>query len=78
MSSLKLDVRLIDSASESAGQIAEDMQKFIDIHTTVAVERTITRLLGVDGINDVGTPLPNVVVENIKNAGGLGLSLIHI
>ena len=37
MSSLKLDRRLIDSARESAGQIAEDIQKFIDIHTTVAV-----------------------------------------
>ncbi|HQO43898.1 MAG TPA: lysine 5,6-aminomutase subunit alpha, partial [Bacillota bacterium] len=77
MSSLKLDVRLIDSARESARQIAEDTQKFIDIHTTVAVERTITRLLGVDGTDDVGTPLPNVVVENIKNAGGLGIGAAY-
>ncbi len=77
MSSLKLDVRLIGSARESAMQIAGDVQEFIDIHTTVAVERTITRLLGVDGINDVGTPLPNVVVENIKNAGGLGIGAAY-
>ena len=77
MSSLKLDVRLIDSARESARQIAEDTQKLIDIHTTVAVERTITRLLGVDGTDDVGTPLPNVVVENIKKAGGLGIGAAY-
>jgi beta-lysine 5,6-aminomutase alpha subunit len=77
MSSLKLDRRLIDSARESAGQIAEDIQKFIDIHTTVAVERTITRLFGVDGINDVGTPLPNILVDNIKKAGGLGIGAAY-
>lgn len=77
MSSLKLDRRLIDSARESAGQIAEDTQKLIDIHTTEAVERTITRLLGVDGTNDVGTPLPNVVVENIKRVGGLSIGAAY-
>lgn len=77
MSSLKLDRRLIDSARKSAGQIAEDTQKLIDIHTTEAVERTITRLLGVDGTNDVGTPLPNVVVENIKRVGGLSIGAAY-
>lgn len=71
MSSLKLDKSLIDKARKSARNIADDIQQFIDAHTTVAVERTIVRLLGVDGVNDVGTPLPNVVVDNIKNNGGL-------
>ncbi|HYE81030.1 MAG TPA: lysine 5,6-aminomutase subunit alpha [Clostridia bacterium] len=77
MSKLSLDRKLIDSARESAGHIAEDMQKFIDLHTTIAVERTITRLLGVDGVNDVGTPLPNVVVENIKAKVGLGMGAAY-
>ncbi len=77
MSKLNLDRKLIDSARESARHIAEDTQKFIDLHTTVAVERTITRLLGVDGVNDVGTPLPNVVVENIKNNGGLNIGAAY-
>lgn len=72
MGKLNLDRKLIDNARKSAGRIAEDMQKFIDFHTTAAVERTIARLLGVDGVDDVGTPLPNVVAENIKNSGGLG------
>lgn len=71
MSNLKLDKSLIDKARESARHIAEDMQEFIDVHTTIAVERTVVRLLGVDGVNDVGTPLPNVVVDNIKGSGGL-------
>ncbi len=72
MSKLNLNQDLIRKARESARHIAEDVQKFIDIHTTIAVERTVTRLLGVDGVNDVGTPLPNVVVDNIKANGGLG------
>ncbi|HYF84112.1 MAG TPA: lysine 5,6-aminomutase subunit alpha [Clostridia bacterium] len=77
MSSLNLDRKQIDSARESARNIAEDMQKFIDVHTTVTVERTIARLFGVDGVNDVGTPLPNVVVENIKNNGGLNMGAAY-
>ncbi len=77
MSNLNLDRKQINSARESARSIAEDMQKFIDIHTTIAVERTIARLLGVDGVNDVGTPLPNVVVENIKNNGGLNMGAAY-
>ena len=77
MSNLNLDGKLINSARESARKIAEDMQGFIDLHTTVAVERSITRLLGVDGVDEVGTPLPNVVVENIKKNGGLGIGAVY-
>ncbi|KUO69463.1 MAG: D-lysine 5,6-aminomutase subunit alpha [Clostridia bacterium BRH_c25] len=77
MSNLNLDRSQIDNARESARQIAEETQKFIDIHTTISVERTITRLLGVDGTDDVGTPLPNVVVDNIKKNGGLGIGAAY-
>ena len=47
------------------------MQEFIERHTTVSTERTIVRLLGVDGVDDVDTPLPNVVVDQLKEAGAL-------
>lgn len=70
-SKLNLDPKVIDSARSCAGRIAQSMQEFIDRHTTVSTERTILRLLGVDGIDDVETPLPNVVVDQIKDAGGL-------
>ena len=46
-------------------KVAEDTQRFIDRHTTVAVERTVCRLLGIDGVNDVGVPLPNVAVDHL-------------
>ncbi len=70
-SKLNLDPKVIDSARSSAARIAESMQTFIDRHTTVSTERTVLRLLGVDGVDDVDTPLPNVVVDAIKDAGGL-------
>lgn len=70
-SKLNIDPKMVDSARNHAANIAKDMQEFIDAHTTVSTERTILRLLGVDGIDDVETPLPNVVVEQIQAAGGL-------
>ncbi len=70
-SKLNLDPKIVESARQAAGRIAKDMQDFIDRHTTVSTERTILRLLGIDGVDDVETPLPNVVVDHIKDAGGL-------
>ena len=71
LSKLKLDQSKIDASRSSARNIAEDIQKFIDEHTTVATERTVVRLLGVDGVDEIGKPLPNVVVDNIKEGGSL-------
>lgn len=70
-SKLNLDQKVIDSARAHARKIAEDMQEFINAHTTVSTERTIVRLLGIDGVDDVERPLPNVLVDAVKDAGGL-------
>ena len=70
-SKLNLNPQVIDSARDCAGRIAESMQEFIDKHTTVSTERTILRLLGIDGVDEVETPLPNVVVDQLKDAGVL-------
>ncbi|GAA0117044.1 lysine 5,6-aminomutase subunit alpha [Clostridium senegalense] len=72
-SKLNLNWELVNKARESAKNIAKDTQEFIDRHTTVAVERTICRLLGIDNVDEFGVPLPNIVVENIKNGNGLGV-----
>jgi beta-lysine 5,6-aminomutase alpha subunit len=71
MSKLNLNQRLIDESRTAARNITNDVQKFIDDHTTVSTERTVVRLLGIDGIDEIERPLPNVVVENIKEGGGL-------
>ncbi len=70
-SKLNLNQELIDSARSAAGRIAESVQQFIDKNTTVTVERTIARLMGVDGVDEIDKPLPNVLVDNIKEGGGL-------
>ncbi|XEO77821.1 hypothetical protein WKT22_02853 [Candidatus Lokiarchaeum ossiferum] len=71
-SKLHLKFAIVKEARNSARKIASEMQNFIDQHTTVSVERTVCRLMGIDGINDFEVPLPNVVVENIKQGNGLG------
>lgn len=72
MSKLHLDQSLIESSRNAAKNIAEDVQKFIDGHTTTATERAVARLLGVDGVDEVEIPLPNVIIDNVKEGGGLG------
>lgn len=71
MSKLNLDPKLIEQSRSAARNIANDVQKFIDSHTTVSTERTIVRLLGVDGVDEIERPLPNILVDNIKDGGGL-------
>ncbi len=64
-SKLNLNEAVVAQARKHAKNVADHTQAFIDIHSTVAVERTICRLLGIDGTNDVGVPLPNVVVDHL-------------
>ena len=68
-SKLNLNRNLVDKARESARRIAEDTQNFIDLHTTVTVERAVWRLLGIDGVNALEVPLPNVVVDHLFDKG---------
>ena len=70
---LNLDIEMVDKIRSSARDIAEETQLFIEEHTTVAVERTVARLLGIDGVDSFEVPLPNVVVENIKKGNGIGI-----
>lgn len=68
-SKIGLNQALVDQARASASHIADDMQGFIDEHTTVTVERTVCRLLGIDGVNEVEVPMPNIVVDHLQEKG---------
>ena len=68
-SKLNLDQNKVDRARTAARQVALDTQAFIDRHTTVTVERAVCRLLLIDGVNEVGVPLPNVVVDHLLEKG---------
>lgn len=70
-SKLNLNWDIVENARSVSKKIADDTQRFIDEHTTVSVERTICRLLGIDGVDEFGVPLPNLVVENIVKGNGL-------
>ena len=70
-SKLGLDFEKVEYARGLAKGIAEDVQSFVEQYTTVAVERTLCRLMGIDGIDDNDVPLPNVVVEALKDKGVL-------
>ena len=71
-SKLGLDSKKVAYARQLAAGVAADVQRFVDGYTTVAVERTLCRLLGIDGVDANSVPLPNVVVDSLKAAGVLG------
>ena len=70
-STLDIDWGQVSACRSAASAIAESMDTFIRGRTTVAVERTVARLFGVDGVDDADVPLPNVVVDQIAAAGSL-------
>ncbi len=63
MPHLKLDQSLIDEARALAQHIIAPIIDYISGYTTVAIERTTLRLIGVDGVDEEGVPLPNRVVD---------------
>lgn len=65
-SKLNLNGQVVDKCRNTALSIAEEVQEFIDVHSTATVERTVVRLFGVDGIDEVDVPLPNVVIEALE------------
>ena len=70
-SKLGLDFEKVAHARLLAKNIADGVQEFVDQYTTVAVERTLCRLMGIDGVDENQVPLPNVVVDFIKDKGVL-------
>lgn len=64
MPHLKLEQSLVDEARSLALHIAEPIIDFISMHTTVTIERSTLRLIGIDGIDEEEVPLPNCIVDN--------------
>jgi beta-lysine 5,6-aminomutase alpha subunit len=77
MATVPMDARKVARCREIATEIADDVQRYIDSHTTVGVERTMLRAYGAEGVDDVGVPLVNTAVERYREAGllGRGISL---
>jgi len=62
---LFIDSGVIASARDLAGVIAAPLDSFIAAHSTVAVERSVLRLLGVDGVGRDDIPVPNLFIERL-------------
>ena len=72
MATVPMDSRKVARCREIAGDIADDVQRYIDAHTSVGVERTILRAYGIEGVDDQGVPLVNTAVDRYQKAGLLG------
>lgn len=71
MSKLRLQPDIVARARQAAKEIAAQVDHFISGLSTVAVERTVLRLLGIDGVDAESVPLPNVVVDHLQAKGRL-------
>ncbi len=71
-SKLGIDFKQVEHARGLARKIAGQVQEFVEGYTTVAVERTLCRLLGIDGVDGNAVPLPNIVVDELKDKNVLG------
>jgi len=74
---LALDKSKIALCRKIAGNISRDVREMIDEHSTVATERSVLRLMGVEGAQLIAKakqtyPLANVVVDQLAEAGALG------
>jgi beta-lysine 5,6-aminomutase alpha subunit len=69
MPKLNLDPALIDRARSCARHIARGVFDATHTCTTTSVERATLRLLGVDGVDENGVPLPNRLVSHMQEQG---------
>jgi len=75
---LGLDIKKIEKARKLADSITAKVQDYIDRHTTVAIERASLRLLGADGANSEGVPVPNIIVDQLKDKIGEGITKYYL
>jgi beta-lysine 5,6-aminomutase alpha subunit len=71
---LRIDRDAVAECRERAAEIARPIEQLARSHTTVSIERATLRLVGVDGVQGRGAeavPVPNRVVDEIRDAVGL-------
>jgi beta-lysine 5,6-aminomutase alpha subunit len=71
---LNIDKESVQECRDLAAEIARPIEELATTHTTVSIERACLRLVGVDGVVGEGVegiPVPNLVVDRIKESVGL-------
>ena len=77
-SKLGLSKAEIAEARKLARNIVSPVEKYIEKHTTETVERATLRILGADGANSEGIPVPNLIENDIKEKLGHGFARYYI
>ncbi|HEY6066017.1 MAG TPA: lysine 5,6-aminomutase subunit alpha [Thermoanaerobaculia bacterium] len=68
---LRLPPETVDRCRRFARDVADGVRAETGRFTTVATERAVTRLLGVDGVDAEDVPIPNRLVDAVRAAGRL-------
>src|SRR5687768_11578682 len=71
MSGTFIDDSEIERARKLAHEITTPVLDVIHRHTTVSIERTVLRLLGISGAGPRGVPLANLMVDRLHHAKAL-------
>ena len=69
MAHVPMDEEKVATCRGLAARVADDVQRYIDAHTSVGVERTTLRSFGADGVDDQGVPLVNAAIDRYHQAG---------
>jgi beta-lysine 5,6-aminomutase alpha subunit len=71
---LRVDPDTLEECRRLAAEIAGPVDHLASTHTTLSIERASLRLIGVDGVEGEGVeavPIPNIVVDKVRDAVGL-------
>ncbi|MEN6477722.1 MAG: lysine 5,6-aminomutase subunit alpha, partial [Rectinema sp.] len=69
---LGLSEAKIAEARDLASAICAPVMDFVADHTSMTVERATLRLMGADGADADGVPVPNLVVDSLRDRIGSG------
>lgn len=68
MLKLEIDPGLKSRARDAAARITHSFGWLFEGYTSLTIERTVVRLLGIHGALKDGKPLPNVVIDHLRSA----------
>ena len=68
---LDLDKNIVKRARTAASRITGDFDWLFSGYSSVSIERTVLRLMGIDGATADDKPLPNLIVEQLQATGAL-------
>ena len=71
MLKLDLDQALVLRARQAAEKITGDFDWLFNAYSSVSIERTVLRLMGIDGATEDGKPYPNIIIEQLQAARAL-------